>query len=273
MKVLFGNKKGGVGKSITVINLAGAIINRAKRQGKSTKNLVCLVDADTNETVAKYIARREEFNESLKAANLPELDFIKVEIKKPDMSLTRDLISLGEIYEYVLVDTGGYENIAFKSAIGAVDMVYLPFQSSQADMEQLVPTLYVIQQIEENLQVTVDPDFTIDSRLLLTKVDTTQKDLFAEAKSTCKELLEFTSISGCAIPSVKAITQIQPAGLTLSDPLPSSLKNISVPKNKSNWKPHPKRSAFDLLLDEIDGKRNVEFDRILNMSDASDTTE
>jgi len=264
--VVFGNKKGGVGKSMTALNLSGAIISRAIRQDLDTSKSVVIVDADTNETIVNYIRRREAFNEKYKSLHGQELPFIKVELRRPDDSLTRDLVALDNIYDYVIVDTGGYENKAFKSAVGVADAVYLPFQPAQVDIEQLIPTLFVIKGVEDNYRdIRGDDNFTIDARLLLTLVEHGSRDLFSEAKEVCKQLLDFASISGVSIPKVKAVCKIQDSGLTLFDPQPN--------KDKTKFSsPHVKRAAFDLLLAEIDGERPVEVKRnTIVVSDAPDT--
>lgn len=254
MIIVFGNKKGGVGKSVTAINLAGAIVNRLQ----GTKRKVCVVDADTNETIVNYVRRRETFNEEIKARGGKELRFIKSELRRPDDSLTRDLKELDNLYDYVIVDTGGYENRAFKSSIPVADIVYLPLMPSQVDIEQLVPTLSVIKQIEENIQDSISPEFTVDARLLLTQVESTSNDLFIEAKAACQSLLPYASISSIAIPRVKQIRKIQEVGITLAD---------DVPEQKISK--HPKRAVFEMLLDEIDGNREVQTKRSMT-SDASD---
>ena len=263
--VVFGNKKGGVGKSLSALNLAGAIISRAIRLGHDVDKSVVIVDADTNETIANYIRRREVFNEKIKAIDGTVLPFIKVELRRPEDSLTRDLNALNKIYDYVIVDTGGYENNAFKTSVGVSDAVYLPFQPAQVDIEQLIPTLFVIKGIEENYrEIRDDNNFRINARLILTLVEHGSRDLFNEAKEVCTQLLDYASISGVPIPKVKAICKIQDLGLTLFDPQPNKTKT----KLSS---PHPKRAAFDLLLDELDGNRPLEVNRNPLVSDASDT--
>ena len=42
-----------------------------------------------------------------------------------------------------------------------------------------------------------------------------------------------------------------------------------MPTIKTPRRPHAKRAVFDLLLDEIDGTREVEFNRV-SVSDTSD---
>jgi len=261
-----GNKKGGVGKSITALNLAGSIIYRAIRKGFSAENKVVIVDADTNESVVSYIRRREKFSATLKENSGVELPFIKVELRKPNDNLSRDLVALNKIYDYVIVDTGGYENHAFKTSVGVSDVVYLPFQPALIDVEQLIPTLVMIGSIEENFRLTTGKeDFCINSRLLLTLIEHSSKDLFSEAKKACHQLLDNASISGVPIPKIKNIIKIQNLGLTLHDPQPNTAKDKLT-------KPHPRRGVFDMLLDEIDGKRDVEVKRNeILQSDASDT--
>ncbi len=243
--IVFGNKKGGVGKSLTGINLAGVMANRGDR--------VCIVDADTNETANSYLRRRNDHSAKLEALGKPPLAFIKSELKRPDDSLTRDLKALSAHYDYVIVDTGGYENNAFKTALPVADIVYIPFLPSLVDVEQIVPTLSVIRQVESTLK-TIVPEYQIDVRLIITIVEAQSLDLFREAREACKNLLDFCSISGCMIKRVKAIRQLQSDGLTLADV-----------KHKS-------RASFELLLDEIDGKRKVKLGRMA-VSDASDTAE
>lgn len=253
--ICLGNKKGGVGKSITAVSTAGAIVARAIREGRNPDNEVCILDADTNESICSYIRRREAYSEKLVEQGKEPLPFIKVELRKPDDSLTRDLKALENLYRYVIVDTGGYENKAFKSTLAVADVVYMPFQPSQVDIEQLIPTLFVAKQIEENMQVSVDENFKIDARLLVTKVDHNSKDLLQDAKNTCKQLLPYASISSVTIPTIKKLNSIQNHGLLLSD---AEVK-------------HPKRAIFEQLLDEIDGKKSVAYEREAIASDASDT--
>jgi cellulose biosynthesis protein BcsQ len=243
--IVFGNKKGGVGKSVSALNLAGVIANRGQT--------VCIVDADTNETANSYLRRRNNNSAKLEAAGKPPLAFIKSELKRPNDTLTRDLKELSNHYNYVIVDTGGYENNAFKTAVPIATVIYIPFRPSLVDVEQIVPTLTVIKQIESTLQ-SIQPEYAIDVRLMITNVESHSLDLFIEARKACESLLDFCSISSCMIKQVKAIGKLQNDGLTLTDV-----------KHKS-------RSLFELLLDEIDGKRKVKLARKV-VSDASDTTQ
>lgn len=233
MVIMFGQKKGGVFKSLTALNLAGIMAQRGNR--------VCIVDADTNETSNNFLRRRNARNDAVQLnAKAP---FIKSELKRPEDSLARDLQDLDQHYDYVLVDTGGYENVAFKTGLQVADIVYLPFQPCTADIEQLAPTVKVIKETEDFIRCHY-PDFSIDARLLVTGVDQHSNDMMREARTIAEQLLRWCSISSAVIKTVKAVRTGQDEGLTLAD-----LR-------------HPKRAMYDLLLDEIDGKRRVFCERI-----------
>tara|TARA_Y100001951_G_scaffold104574_1_gene116620 strand:- start:3512 stop:4339 length:828 start_codon:yes stop_codon:yes gene_type:complete len=234
MVILFGNKKGGVWKSLTAINLAGVAANLGMK--------VCIIDADTNESSNNFLRRRNETNSRLESEGKAPYPFIKGELKRPEDTLNKDVQALDKDYDLVIVDTGGYENQAFKTAIQVADIVYLPYQPCQVDIEQLAPTIKVISETESFIR-NVYPDFEIDSRLLITGADHNSRDLVKDAKEVSKSLLPWCSISGSPISVVKAVKTCQDDGLTLSD-----IK-------------HPRRAMYELLLDEALGKRPVAIKR------------
>lgn len=243
MKIVFGMKKGGTGKSYTVYNLAGVLVN----QGKS----VAVLDTDTNETVYKHHIYRNQYNKEVKEGERSgeQVPYIKCERTRPDDDPSALLEHLSELYDYVLVDTGGYENDAFKVAVAQADIVYMPFQPSRADFDELIPTLEVMMKIESDMRKFISKEFSIDARLLLTLVDHNDKDLFKEAQEASKDFLTMVSMSGAVIPRIKAVKTRGAEGLTLSDA-------------DEKGKKHPKRSCYEILLDEIEGKRDVRFPRI-----------
>lgn len=234
MVVVFGNKKGGVWKSMTCMNLAGVAANL----GMS----VCIVDADTNESINNFLRRRNKTNQERESRGEAPYPFIKGELKRPDDILNKDLQNLDKLYDLVLVDTGGYENQAFKTAIQVADCVYLPFLPCQVDIEQLAPTVKVISQTETFISGVV-PNYSIDARLLITGAEHNSRDLVKDAKEVAKGLLPWCSISGIPISVVKAVRTGQDSGLTLSD-----MK-------------HQKRAMYEMLLDEVLGKRTVAIQR------------
>jgi len=242
MICVLGNKKGGCGKSLTVINLAGVLVNRGEK--------VCIIDADTNETINTYIRRRERTSQQLEEAGKPALPFIKVEVRRPDDKLVRDLRELSELYDHVIVDTGGYENNAFKSALTVADVVYMPFQACQADLDQIKPTLTVVDDIESMIQDNRDPNYQIDCRLIVTLAESRSKDMLVEAREAARSLLDQVSISNVVISYCKEVRKIQGKGITLAD------------KQFTGGRAHPKRAMYELLADELVGKNKVKYRRI-----------
>ncbi|MCU4675593.1 ParA family protein [Catenovulum sp. 2E275] len=235
MVITFGNKKGGVWKSTTLLNTACVAAHKGYR--------VCVVDADTNETSNTYLRRRNETNSERLKQGIEEYPFIKSELKRPDDSVGKDLQALDENYDYVFVDTGGYENKAFTSAIQVSDVIYMPFQPCQVDMDQLVPTLKVIIDTEDMVSELIS-DYMIDARLLVVGADHNSKDLVMDAKAVSKHLESHASLSSATITVVKKMKKIQDEGLMLAD-----IK-------------HPKRSMYEILFDEIQGKRKLTHNRI-----------
>lgn len=232
--ITFGTKKGGAWKSMSCLNLAGVIANKGFT--------VCVLDADTNETSSQFIDRRNDYNDEQRAKGLEPVPFIKSELKRPDSNLTEDIRDLDAKFDYVLVDTGGYENKAFKTAVGISDIVYMPFLPCRVDMEQLAPTLKVVVEIESMMQ-SVYPEYKIDARLLITGIDQYSTDLHQAAKEMVKGLIPYASLSSCVIRSVKRVRDTQGDGLTLAD-----IK-------------HPRRAMYEMLFDEINGDRKVGVER------------
>ncbi len=239
MIITFGNRKGGVGKSQTVINLAGAMVNRGYD--------VMVLDADNNNTVVQHMARREATNATRVANNQPELKFINSADHAPEDALTRTLDRYKKDYDFVLVDTGGFESFAFKTAVTKSDVIYLPFQACQGDIEQIEPTLQVIQEIEMYRSAAAGGGL-IDTRLIITKVQHHSRDMKKEAMELCTSLLNIASISDVVIKEIKAIRKCQEDGTTLSDP-------------DVNGRLNPNRVMFELLLDEIQGTRKMRHTR------------
>lgn len=234
MVITLGMAKGGVWKSTLAVNIAGVLANRGKK--------VCIVDSDPRETCNNNIRRRNEYNERQRSAGNPTVPEIHCQIKRPEDRLNNHLEKLDEDFDYVIVDTGGYENHAFRSAVAVSDIIYLPFFPCTDDMDNLVPTLNVIVETEGYIR-NAYPDAYIDARLIVTGSDHNSKDLLVEALEFSRDLLPYTSISGSVIQRVKKVVTLKDDGLTLAD-----IK-------------HPKRSMFELLVDEIDGVREVKYKR------------
>ncbi|MFV7772403.1 ParA family protein [Shewanella marisflavi] len=240
MVVVFGQKKGGVWKSMTALGVAGVAASR----GLS----VIVLDADSNRSCDKFLQRRTATNDERIANGLPELPYIKRETKTPDENIARELQELDKLYDLVIVDTGGYENNAFKTAVRTADIVYLPTHPCQVDLDELVPTVNVLNETEVFIRnMTDDQEYSIDARLLITGVHSNSKEMLVEAMEIVKSLLKWCSLSSAVISHVKKVKQIQADGLTLAD--------LDKPKHKD-------RAMYEILFDEIMGKRQVRAERV-----------
>jgi|GEM_PF-5112131 len=234
----FGNQKGGVGKSSVACQLAGGFAVRFPHMK------VMLVNADKNTSATRWINFRDELNEELSRQGKPTLPHIDTTKVERDANISRQLKSLREKYDVVIVDTGGHDNMAFKSMLLTADIIYAPFQPSQFDLDELIPTLQKVAEYEEQCRSTFDlDDFTIDIRLLLAKVEHTSDDLKQQAKEFCKELTSVASLSSVAIPRAKVFVQTASTGESLHDI-----------KNKH-------RAHIDFLIDEILGNRELSYKR------------
>lgn len=118
MVVLVGVEKGGTEKSTVATNLAVWLATEGKD--------VMLIDADPQGTAAKRVERRNS------DAGLPVVHCTQ---KTGDVYKTA--MDLGERYEHVPIDAGGRDSKELRTALVAADVLYVPIQASQADLETL----------------------------------------------------------------------------------------------------------------------------------------
>jgi len=115
---IVGGNKGGSGKTTTATNVA---IGLAKKGHD-----VVLVDADKQRSAARWCGDREE------AALEPAITLIE---KQDNISQT--LKSLGEKYDYVIVDVAGRNSRELITGATVADMIIAPHQASQLDLDTL----------------------------------------------------------------------------------------------------------------------------------------
>lgn len=130
MIVLVGSQKGGAGKSTVAINLA---VEWA-RQGKD----VCLVDADSQRSAARWHADREE------AGHTPTIACVEKQGNVRDT-----LIDLEQRYDVVVVDVAGKDSKEMRTAMTAATVLIVTVRPSQLDLDTLAHMSEVIEAAQD----------------------------------------------------------------------------------------------------------------------------
>ena len=116
--LIIGCNKGGAGKTTTAVNLSVALAHAGHE--------VCLVDADPQRSASRWYAERE-------AADLnPKITLIE---KRDNISST--LRTLGEKFDYVVVDVAGRNSRELITGATVADSIVAPHQCSQLDLDTL----------------------------------------------------------------------------------------------------------------------------------------
>jgi chromosome partitioning protein len=131
MIITVGHKKGGVGKSTIAVNLAAEFA----RLGKD----VMLVDADPGiRTSSQWIADRAE-GDSLAV----------IHHSQQEGNIRTALLDFGKRYETVIVDVAGRDSKELRTALTASDLVVIPNQPSQADLDSLKDVLETVDEARD----------------------------------------------------------------------------------------------------------------------------
>lgn len=227
--------KGGVGKSATAVNLAGALASKNFR--------VALVDTDIGSRNQNTQGTRSTTEWLNYRADLIDQGYeypaISGYMLSPDARVHAELQKLAQLYDYVIVDTPGEAAVALRSAVAVSDIVFLPMNCIPVELNPLRTFFQMQTDLEESFALS-NPDFKIDVRLLPTRIHARRR----LAKETFMEWYEsgihhLASISDVTIPDTPRIPETICSGYSLHDVR------------------DPKRAHFDLLIDEIEGKRSL----------------
>lgn len=162
MILLVGGEKGGSGKSCLAQNIAVYLQHRQKD--------VLLLDADPQGTTTDWAKEREE-NDGL--TNLP-----CVQASGNIRQILKDLVKR---YQVVVVDAGGQDSEALRSAMTVATHLLLPFRPKRRDLKTLVHVSQLVK-----LANAVNPDMFV--RAVITQCPTlpSQTQRILDAKEACQ---------------------------------------------------------------------------------------
>lgn len=173
MIILVGGEKGGSGKSCLAQNMAVYL----QKKGMD----ILLVDADPQGTTTDWAAERDE-NEL--ADSLPCV--------QSSGNLRQTLKDLARRYENIVIDSGGQDSEALRSAMTVATHMLLPFRPKRRDLKTLV-------QVEQLVKLAKAVNPELIARAVITQCPTlpSQIQRIMDAKDTCRSfgLNPLTSIT------------------------------------------------------------------------------
>lgn len=199
MIVLIGGEKGGTGKTTLATNLA-TLLALAGRD-------VLLVDSDAQASANYWAQNRDELGLKPRIAC----------VQKLGKSLAAELNDLATRYQDIIVDAGGRNSVELRSALVAVDKVYLPIQPSQFD----VWTLHTMNNLIETAKAF---NSELQATVIVNRASTNRS--VQEAQETLRLLTDFPHLqaSPLIIKDRIAYRKAAKEGLAVNELKPKELK-------------------------------------------------
>lgn len=163
MIVLVGGEKGGSGKSCLAQNLAVYLVKHKKLD-------VLLLDADPQETTTDWVHQRNE-----------NTDLPKIHSVQASGNIRETLKDLDTRYSAVVVDAGGQDSEALRSAMTVATFMLIPFRPKRRDLKTLPHMEKLLR-----LAIAINPDLT--ARAIITQCHSlpSQAQRIVDSKEACR---------------------------------------------------------------------------------------
>lgn len=161
MIILVGGEKGGSGKSCLAQNLAVYLQSQSKD--------VLLVDTDPQGTTADWVKSREN-NSAVK----PLVCVVA------GGNIRQTITDLSMRYAHIVIDSGGQDSEALRSAMTVATHMLLPFRPKRRDLKTLIHIEALVR-----LARAVNPDLIARAIITQCPAMPSQWPRIAEAKATC----------------------------------------------------------------------------------------
>ncbi|QXR09049.1 AAA family ATPase (plasmid) [Acinetobacter lwoffii] len=162
MIILVGGEKGGSGKSCLAQNLAVYL----QQQNRD----ILLLDADPQGTTTDWVKERDE---NLELNNIPSV--------QASGNILQVLSDISKRYQDIIIDAGGQDSEALRSAMTLATHMLLPFRPKRRDLKTL-------QHIEQLIKLAKAVNPTLIAKAVITQCPTlpSQAQRILDAKEACE---------------------------------------------------------------------------------------
>ncbi len=189
--VVIGNEKGGTGKSTITANLAV--------QAKRDNLQVLVIDADTQQSLMDFRSLRAE-------KDLPQFQAISI-TKNTIHKDAKTFIGL----DLILIDAGGRDGTAFRSAIMAADWLFIPVLPSQYDIWAALNTIKILE--EARTFKTIHARFIVNQVISNTRISQETLQALQEFKIPVLDTKLYSRVSFKQSVGVgEGVTEYEPKG-------------------------------------------------------------